>query len=52
MNAQGQRGCAYSACECPVTATETYCSVYCSQADHVQETEIQCDCKHHPCALD
>jgi hypothetical protein len=52
MNVQGQRKCAYSACQCTVTVTETYCSVYCSQADRVQETEIQCDCKHNPCALD
>jgi hypothetical protein len=52
VNTQSQRKCAYSACECPVTATATYCSVYCSQAERVHETEIQCDCKHHPCAPD
>ncbi len=52
MNAQGQQKCAYSACECTVRATETYCSVPCSQAHRVKETEIHCDCKHDPCALD
>ena len=36
MNARCQRKCAYSACECIVTPTQTYCSVHCSQADSVK----------------
>jgi len=52
MNAQGQHKCAYSACQCAVADPETYCSDYCSDAAGVHETEIQCDCKHTPCALD
>jgi hypothetical protein len=52
MNAQGQRKCAYDACKCVAEAQEKYCSDYCSDADNAQETEIQCDCKHAPCALD
>jgi hypothetical protein len=51
MNAQRQRKCAYFACECLVGGQEQYCSDYCSDADDTQETEIQCDCKHAPCAL-
>ena len=30
---------------------EKYCSDYCADADDVQETEIQCDCKHVPCSI-
>lgn len=52
MNAQGQRKCAYSACQCTVTATETLLQRLLFPTDRVQETEIKCDCKHHPCALD
>jgi hypothetical protein len=51
MNAQGQRKCAYFTCKCLVGSREQYCSDYCSDADDTQETEIQCDCKHAPCAL-
>jgi hypothetical protein len=51
MNAQGQQKCGYSACQCTVTGGQRYCSDYCSEANDVQETEIQCDCKHAPCAL-
>lgn len=51
VNAQGQRKCAYSECKCVVASAETYCSDYCSDAADVQETEIQCDCKHAPCLL-
>ncbi len=52
MNAQGQHKCAYAACRCVVVGQEQYCSDYCSDADDEQENEIQCDCKHAPCALD
>jgi hypothetical protein len=51
MNTQGQGKCAYSRCECIVGTKEKYCSDYCADADDTQETEIQCDCKHAPCAL-
>jgi hypothetical protein len=52
MDVGGQRKCAYARCECQVSTLETYCSDYCSDADDQEETEIQCDCKHDPCALD
>jgi hypothetical protein len=51
MHIQTQK-CRYSACKCVATAGERYCSQYCSDADDTGETEIQCDCKHAPCALD
>jgi hypothetical protein len=48
----GQHKCAYSQCECQISTLETYCSDYCSDADDQEEVEVQCDCKHPPCALD
>jgi len=51
MSAEVQRKCAYSACKCIVASDEKYCSTFCSDADDEKETEIQCDCKHAPCAL-
>jgi len=51
MNTQVQGKCAYSRCESKVGTKERYCSDYCADADDAQETEIQCDCKHSPCAL-
>ncbi len=48
----GRQKCAYELCECQVSTLETYCSDYCSDADDQQEIELQCDCKHPPCALD
>ena len=51
MNTQGQGKCAYSRCECIVGTNEKYCSDYCADADDEREIEIQCDCKHAPCAL-
>jgi uncharacterized membrane protein len=50
-NAQGQHKCSYSECVCVVGGNEQYCSDYCSDADDQKETELQCDCKHAPCAL-
>ena len=52
MNAQGQHKCGFFECKCMVEATEQYCSDSCSDADDAQVTELQCDCKHTPCALD
>lgn len=52
MSAPGNRKCAYTSCQCVVYEPQRYCSDYCSDADDVKETEIQCDCKHSPCELD
>jgi uncharacterized membrane protein len=49
---EGPHNCAHSECKCVVGANERYCSDYCSDAADEQETELQCDCKHAPCALD
>jgi len=46
------RKCAHEPCECMVQPPREYCSTYCSTADDVEETEIQCDCGHDACALD
>jgi len=43
--------CAHEPCLCLVESTKEYCSTYCSTADDVEETEIQCDCGHDSCAL-
>ena len=51
-NAKDERKCAFVPCRCLVVGPQIYCSDYCSDADDVGETEIQCDCKHPPCALD
>jgi hypothetical protein len=47
----GLHKCSYEQCECQVSTLNTYCSDYCSDADDAQEVELQCDCKHAPCAL-
>jgi hypothetical protein len=47
----GQHKCAYELCECQVSTLSTYCSDYCLYADDAEEVELQCDCKHVPCAL-
>ena len=52
MNTEEQPKCAYTWCRCIVAKAGSYCSDYCSEAEDVHETEIQCDCKHAPCALD
>ena len=52
MNTKSQGKCAYSECKCVVGDNEKYCSDYCSDAEDEKETELQCDCKHAPCALD
>jgi len=52
MSASDQHKCAYFECKCMVEAHEQYCSDYCSDADDAKEAELQCDCKHAPCALD
>jgi len=50
VSGQVQLKCAYSECLCVVSEGK-YCSDYCADADDTGETEIQCDCKHAPCAL-
>jgi hypothetical protein len=46
------RKCAHEQCQCQVLSDEEYCSAYCSDADDVEEVEIECNCEHPPCALD
>lgn len=43
--------CAYEQCKCLISTAQEYCSEYCSDADDVDEVQLQCDCKHAPCAL-
>ena len=47
-----EKKCAHKGCRCTVSDNEKYCSAYCHDAQDEHETEIQCDCKHDPCALD
>lgn len=47
-----EKKCAHTECKCVVPQNEKYCSEYCHDAHTERETEIQCDCKHPPCALD
>jgi hypothetical protein len=51
LDVGGKHKCAYEQCRCYVSDLNTYCSDYCSDADDAEEVEIQCDCKHAPCAL-
>ena len=46
-----EKKCEHTACQCTVSEHERYCSDYCKDAQKVGDTEIQCDCKHAPCAL-
>jgi len=46
-----EKKCGYSQCLCTVPEHERYCSDYCKDAEEEKEIEIQCDCKHEPCAL-
>lgn len=43
--------CAYECCVCAVEPGHKYCCNYCEYAAIDKEIEIQCDCKHSPCAL-
>jgi len=47
-----EKKCEYEQCRCMVPEHEHYCSDYCKDAQGEKEIEIQCDCKHPPCALD
>lgn len=51
LDVGGQHKCAHEQCACQVSTLQTYCSDYCSDADDLEEVEVQCDCKHAPCAM-
>lgn len=51
MDIDTRHKCAYEHCQCQIPITQEYCSDYCSDADDIEEVELQCDCKHEPCAL-
>lgn len=51
-DAESLRKCAYEPCQCLVPAAQEYCSVYCSNADDVENAELQCDCCHDNCSSD
>jgi len=42
--------CANEQCQCLISTPLEYCSEYCSDADDIEEVELQCDCKHTACA--
>jgi hypothetical protein len=52
IDAESKHKCAYEECRCQIPSTQEYCSEYCSNADEVDEVELQCNCKHTPCVLD
>jgi hypothetical protein len=41
--------CAHELCQCLVPLAQEYCSAYCSDADDVENTDLQCDCGHGKC---
>ena len=49
---ESRHKCAHEQCQCQILSTQEYCSNFCSDADDIEEVELQCDCKHSPCALD
>jgi hypothetical protein len=51
MSAPDQRKCAYAAWNAWWGVRSKTGSDYCFDSDGVRETEVQCDCKHAPCAL-
>ena len=51
MDIDTRHKCAHEQCQCQIPITQEYCSDYCSDADDIEEVELQCDCKHEPCAL-
>jgi len=48
-DAESLRKCAHEPCQCLVSFTQEYCCAYCSDADDVENTELQCDCNHGKC---
>lgn len=47
---ESMRKCAHEPCQCLVPFTQEYCSINCSDADDVENTEFQCNCGHGKCA--
>jgi len=52
IDAKSKKKCAHEQCKCEVSFDKEYCSDFCAEADDIEEVELQCDCKHAPCALD
>jgi len=52
LDMEGRHKCAYEQCHCQIPSALEYCSECCSEADDLSEVELQCECKHQPCALD
>jgi len=52
IDAKSKQKCAHDQCNCEVQFGQEYCSDFCSEADDIEEVELQCDCGHAPCALD
>ena len=52
IDAKSKSKCAHEQCKCEVSFGQEYCSDSCSDADEVDEVELQCACGHKPCALD
>jgi hypothetical protein len=44
---ESRHKCAYEQCQCQIPSAQEYCCEYCSEADDVNEVELQCDCKTH-----
>jgi hypothetical protein len=51
-DAETLRKCAHEPCECVVSSPEDYCCAYCSEADNVEETDVECHCGHDVCLGD
>lgn len=43
--------CGHSACACPLTGDQEYCSDYCETAADEDIIEISCDCTHAGCGI-
>ena len=52
LDIEGRHKCAHEQCQCQILSTQDYCSDFCAEADDVDEVELQCECKHQPCALE
>jgi hypothetical protein len=52
QDAETLRKCAHEPCRCLVPSTQEYCGAYCSRADDVENTELQCDCGHEMCTVE
>ena len=50
-DAESKHKCAHEQCECVIASTQKFCSDFCSDAQSVDEVELQCGCDHPPCAL-